>query len=112
MPAGRQRAPTQELVQTTKGQRDGEEAKSAGDNYSHDGEKQQFLSRVVVTLHELSDLHCRCCLECETWSTRHVANNGRTLCRNTVESHECVNGAKREEIASSTTKIVTKLIRQ
>ena len=36
---------------------------------------------------------------------------GRTLCPNTVESHECVIGAKREEIASLTKKIVTKLTR-
>ena len=33
-------------------QRNGEEAKSAGDNNSHDGEEQQLLRRVVVTLHE------------------------------------------------------------
>ena len=55
-------------------QRDGEEAKSAGVNNGHDGEEQQLLSRVVVTLYECSDLHCRCCLDCETRSSRHVAD--------------------------------------
>ena len=57
-------------------QRDGEEAKSARDNNSQHGEEQQLLSRVVVTLYEWSDLHCRSCLECETRSSRHVADGG------------------------------------